>query len=182
MPHESPDISTQTAEIARGSREAFADWYDRWYDWCLAETRRWTRRDLGFCHDVVQDVMMTVIRAMPVMPDEARQRAWLRRSLMNRARDHLRRDLRRLRREIGQERHSAVSTVEPDRLRELQAALRRLDEASATLLRWRFDLGWTLARIARELGLSTSTADGRVRGAITKLQVELEPVMRNHES
>jgi RNA polymerase sigma factor (sigma-70 family) len=174
MPSRIDDIQQVTTAIAGGSKRAFAAWYGPWYDWSIQETARLTGRDLSFCHDVVQDVMLSVIRAMPPMPDEARQRGWLRRTLINRARDHLRRDLRRLRRERDRGGPARSADTVAAHRRDLHQALRRLDEASSTLLRWRFDLGWTLARIGRELGLSTSAADGRVRSAVTKLQKNLE--------
>ena len=167
-------IEQQTRAFGRGCRRSFAQWYDQWYDWSIQEIQGITGQDLAFCQDVVQDVMITVLRRMPPMANQAAQRAWLRRALVNRARDHLRRDLRRHRREQGRQAREKTAAQTTCGLDDLRSALRALDPATTCVLRWRFDFGWTLTRIGRELGWSTSTTEARVRAAVTRLRAELE--------
>jgi DNA-directed RNA polymerase specialized sigma24 family protein len=74
----SSTIQRLTTAIASGDTEAFGRFYDRWFDWSVAEARRATGRDESFCLDVVQDAMMRVIKSMKPLPHEAALYRWMR--------------------------------------------------------------------------------------------------------
>ena len=156
--------------IAAGDTAAFAVFYERWFDRCVIEIRRRTGFDESACLDIVQDAMLRVATNMPVFESEDELERWLRRVLINGARDRIRAETRRLRRE---------STVRPksneqdrEAIEELSRRMASLDEESRMLLRSRFDLGWTLERIGRELGLGPGAVDGRIRRLLARLRGE----------
>ncbi len=125
--------------------------------------------------DVAQDALLKAATSMPVFETDRAGEAWLRRVLVNRARDHLRSELRRKRREShasSTRDHGPVVDASPeqDDVETLQERLRMLEEDAADLLRRRFVLGWTLQRIARELGIGTGAVDGRIRRALVVLK------------
>ena len=94
--------------------------------------------------------------------------------------DLLRREARRQQRE---QRHVTEGSAQPDESIELDRAARiawledqldKLDDEAASLLRMRYRLGWTLARIGRALGIKTGAVDGKVRRLIRQLQQDAE--------
>src|SRR5690606_3993650 len=55
------DTSLQTTSaIARGDTEAFAQFYEIWFDRLVHMTRSITGRDESFCLDVTQDAMLRI--------------------------------------------------------------------------------------------------------------------------
>lgn len=161
----------ETRAIASGDTEAFARFYDTWFTWVLAEARRATSRDEAFCLDVVQDVMLDVVKRLPPLANEAIVCSWLKRTIRSRAIDRLRSEQRRRRRESA----VATSTVttDPDtdtRIAWLHEQLDELGHDVRDLLRMRHGLGWSLARIGGALGLRTGAVDRRLRTAIDELR------------
>ena len=168
-----------TAAIASGDTEAFARFYERWFDELYTYARTVTRRDESFCLDLIQDVMLKVIRHLPPIDAEPALRLWLRRVVVNAAHDHFRAEARRRRRE---ERHAATraehvaphSDADADSLQHqlawLRTELQSMDVALADLMTARHRFGWTLARIGLVFGLHPSAVDGRTRRAAANLQ------------
>lgn len=156
--------------IAAGDTAAFAVFYEHWFDRCVVEIRRRTGLDESTCLDIVQDAMLRVATKMPVFESEEELERWLRRILINGARDRIRAETRRLRRESW----SRPRSKERDReaIEELFRQMASLDAESRMLLRNRFDLGWTLERIGRELGLGPGAVDGRIRRILARLRGE----------
>lgn len=156
--------------IAAGDTAAFAVFYEHWFDRCVVDTRRRTGLDESACLDIVQDAMLRVATRMPVFESEVELERWLRRVLVNGARDRIRSETRRVRRES--QLRPEPTQQDLDAIRELSARLAALDVESGELLRRRFDLGWTLERIGRELGLGPGAVDGRIRRVLSKLRGE----------
>lgn len=168
-------VSDLTRAIASGDTEAFARFYDRWFDAMYAEARRVTRRDEAFCLDVVQDAMLRVIRGMKPLDTESRLHCWVRRVVHSCALDRLRADLRRARRDAAHRTSQAPQREElQDRLDWLRKQLNGLDEPSFDLLLMRHRFGWTLARIGRILGLTPGAVDGRLNRITERLRREAE--------
>ena len=90
-----PATRQLTAAIASGSTEAFAAFYESWFDRCVESTMTMTRFDEATALDIVQDAMMTVATQMPRFDEERQLRAWLDRVLLNAARDRIRSETRR---------------------------------------------------------------------------------------
>ena len=156
--------------IAAGDTAAFAVFYEHWFGRCVEDTRRRTGLDESACLDIVQDAMLRVATNMPVFESEAELERWMRRVLVNGARDRIRSESRRVRRES--QLRPEPTEQDRDAIRELSGRLAALDAESGELLKRRFDLGWTLERIGRELGLAPGAVDGRIRRVLSKLRGE----------
>lgn len=167
-------VREQTSAIASGSTEAFARFYEQWFDLAYAEARRVSGRDEQFCLDVVQEAMMRVIRSIKPMESEADVRRWLLVVVQTCCLDCLRAETRRRRREAS--RTASQSSTESDatdlaeQLQWLRRQLSTLDAEQARLLSLRFRLGWTLQRIGAVLGLKPGAVDGRITRSLAALR------------
>jgi len=169
----SDSIRELTTRIARGDREAFAAFYRDWFDWTYAEARRVTRQDESFCLDVVQDVMLRVIRALRPLESEGRLAGFLKAVVRSCAYDRMRSELRRRMREETAEaerQNECHDEALIERIRWVREELESLDEPSARLMTLRYRLGWTLERIASTLGLKAGAVDGRIGRTVAKLR------------
>ena len=168
LPALDPAIRSLTAAIASGDTEAFARFFDLWFEWMRREAGRTTGRDESFCLDVVQDSMMRVIRSMKPMPTEDDLRRWLGVVVRSCAYDRLRREARA--RDRQRRGDTAIRTEhDPDlhgRIRWLEQELRSMSSPNAELLLMRYRFGWTLQQIANALGLKPGAVDGRLRRLI----------------
>lgn len=179
MPPDRPDrpdrsIGELTSAIAAGSGEALTWLYRSRFDRLVCFARARTRRDEGFCLDVVQETFLRVIRSLPALDTEAQLDAWLLRTLERCALDALRRERRRRRRE-GDQRDAASqsSSSALDSIRVIER-LSSLPAATRDLLEARFRFGWTLSRIGAAMGLAPGAVDGRVSRALDRLRMELD--------
>ena len=172
-------VKTETAAIAAGATEALARFYHLWFDELYAESRRVTGRDESFCLDVVQDVMLRVVRSMRAFDHEESLRRWLRVVVRTSAIDRLRADSRRQRRELARNDRSdahdpvvsrATLTETRERLEWLRQELANMDEPSARMVMLRYRFGWTLAQIGEAFGLKTGAVDGRLKRIIRSLK------------
>ena len=168
MPPEILDVCTLSRRIASGDTEAFAVFYEAWFNFCTDEVHRMTALDEAACMDVVQDVMLKIAPRFPVVETVGDLERWMRRVLINGARDRLRAEARRAVREHRA--HPAPPARERKALEDLRTRLDTLDSEACDLLRRRFDLGWTLERIGRELGLRPGAVDGRINRILKKLR------------
>ena len=167
-----PSVRQISAAIASGSTEAFAVFYEAWFDRCLESTMRMTGFDEPTALDIVQETMMTAATRLPRFKDERQLGAWLDRVILNKARDWIRAEARRRKRE----RRPLEAGSEPlqlDELEELDRRLEILDERQRSILHLRFGLGWSLQRIGGALGLGgPGSVDGRIRRALERLREE----------
>lgn len=165
---------TQTAAIASGDTEALSRFYEYWFDRLYAEARRVTQRDESFCLDVVQDVMMRVIKSIKPMQSEAQLWRWLQTVVRSCAYDRLRKEKRRALREraadytINDEHISSIH----EQLHWLERQINELDRRDADLLIMRHRFGWTLNRIGRALGMTTGAVDGRLSRLTARLRAK----------
>jgi len=162
-----------TAAIASGDTEAFGRFYELWFDHILTEARLASRRDEHFCLDLVQDVMLRIIRSRRVFEHEDGLRRWLHVVVRSCCIDMFRAEARRRRRE--QTHHSSAEQRDvihehDERLTWLESQLTTLGPDDAKLLDMRFRFGWTLGRIASTLGLSTGAVDGRLNRLLAALR------------
>ena len=167
------DIAGLTQGVARGDANALERFYERYFDWTYGEARRVTKRDESFCLDVVQDVMMRVIRRLPRMETEGEVRGWLGRTVGSCAVDRIRKETRRAKREAA--RGVTAGTDGVDWKRELAWVEERvagMDRRDADLVLRRFRFGWTLARIGAVMGLKPGAVDGRLGRLVAKLRRE----------
>lgn len=172
-------LAELSQRIASGDPEAFAVFYRCWFDRCAGLVRRATGLDHASSLDVVQDTMVRLARSMPTFDTDLDGERWLRRVLVNAARDRLRSELRRRTREARsmRERRSAAAVEAVDDSAEIASLARRLarlELEAADLLRKRFSLGWTLERIAREIGLKPGAVDGRLRRLLARLRRDVD--------
>jgi RNA polymerase sigma factor (sigma-70 family) len=129
--------------------------------------------DEAGCLDVVQDAMLKAATSMPRLHKESQLAAWMNRVMLNAARDRVRSEDRRRRREDARAVHAPERASDED-IEELMRTLDRLDEEQKELLHARFSLGWTLQRIAESLGLGAGAVDGRIKRALAQLRDDFD--------
>lgn len=165
-----------TGRIAAGDEAAFAEFYEVWFASTLLLARAISRRDEPWCLDVVQDVMMIVVRKIPALATEEALRAWMTRTVMNAVTDRTRSETRRRRREeVVAEKADTVrepwlDLCDQERLSWLTASVADLPDAEQALLQARFGGTTTVAQEAAVLGISSDAAHGRLRRALDKLR------------
>jgi len=159
--------------MAAGDERAVERFYRLYFDWLLAQARRCTGRDEAFCLDVVQDVVLRVMRIVRPAKCEAQLRGWLKLLLQTAACDRIRSESRRRKREsaaiIGQ---ASANDEDESRLHWIQEQIAKFDPELVRLIDLRFQRGWTLRRISESLGLSIGTIDGRLRRALSDLRLQ----------
>ena len=167
-------LANLSARIASGDPEAIIDLHHQWAKRCLRLVQVATGLDEATSLDVVQETMLKAMKGMPAFSADAEGEQWLRRVLINAARNRLRSEIRNRRREHAVAESRSEMTEEltgtKETIQRLQHHLSRLEREAADLLRRRFVLGWTLERIGRELGLRPGAVDGRIRKALTQLK------------
>jgi RNA polymerase sigma factor (sigma-70 family) len=162
-------VEQLTSAIASGDTEAFAVFYETYFDAMLREAGRTTRLDEAFCLDVVHDACLRIIKSMSAMESEGQLMAWLKRVITSCAVDRLRAETRRRRREHEAARRRAEAATEhaddadAERLAWLRERLDELDGSQKRLLHQRFALERTLEGIGRALGMGPGAVDGRIR-------------------
>lgn len=169
-----------TAGIVAGCPNALADLYTWWKPIMLAWARNATRRDDDFCHDVVHDAFLKVIHRAEPIATAATLGAWLRAVTLHTARDAIRAERRRAKREAAphhaDDSPSALSaSARAELLARIDAELAALAREHRELLDARFRFGWTLHHTARVLGVKPGLVDGRVRRTLTSLRSTLDP-------
>ncbi|MDB5174140.1 MAG: polymerase sigma factor, sigma-70 family [Phycisphaerales bacterium] len=168
-------VHSLTAGLAAGDPRAVEVFYRRYFDRLYAQARRASGRDEAFCLDVVQESVLRVLRSIRPASSEAQLCAWLRLVVQTTAYDLLRSETRRQRRELlavgskGYE-ESRAEPADAEQLEWLRSQIAALDPEIAHMIEMRFTDRWTLARIARRLGLSIGTVDGRLRRALRHLR------------
>ncbi len=161
-----------TTAVASGDTEAFALFFNRWFEWMGRESARLSGRDDAFCADVVQDSMMRVIRSLKPLDTEDSLRRWLRVVVRSCVYDRLRAEARRRARDRAAAR-PARRQPDPDlqgRIRWLERELQSIGDANADLLLMRYRFGWTLQQIGAVLGLKAGAVDGRLRRLLSTLR------------
>ncbi|MCK5942730.1 MAG: sigma-70 family RNA polymerase sigma factor [Planctomycetes bacterium] len=166
-----------TGRIAAGDERAFARFYEAWFAPTLALARATSRRDEGWCLDVVQDVMLAVARRMPALASDEQLRAWMTRTVVHAVVDRSRAEARRRRREqrvaaatpteAGEPWHELAHGEREQWLANSVAALSSTDQA---LLQARFGGASSVTAAAGELGISPDAAHGRLRRTLHKLR------------
>ncbi len=165
-----------TRAIRRGDAEALRRHYEAWFDPCYAMARKLTRRDESFCLDVVQEAMLRIVKAMPILDTEAQVQVWMGAVVRTTAIDMLRRERRRTAREkrshadspASQPSHAEFHTR--DAARWLAQEVRSLPQKDQVLLRLRFADDRTLREVAMASGMSDGAVHGRIRRALAVLR------------
>lgn len=181
MPEPSADptsaswVQTTTKAISRGDRAALAAFYEVWFDRCYALARSLTGRDEAFCLDVVQNTMLRVIRSLKQLPTHAELSAWMTRTTHTAALDLLRRESRRLKREIGMVHiPEPAKTEADDRIVWLRGRLNELPNGDGSLVALRIAQEQSLNAVGAASGMTGDAAHGRIRRAVHKLKREVK--------
>ncbi len=130
--------------------------------------------------DVVQDAMVDIHRNISGYRGTGSVRSWMLRIVANRAKNHVRGRVRRLRRDDHHARMQLRFTESADQAAEvllehatLASALRRLPDHDGDVLACRFVAGLTEAETADVLGTPVGTVKSRTSRALQRLQQEL---------
>ena len=164
------DVHRLTVAMSRGEAAAIETFYRAYFDRLYGEARRASRRDEAFCLDVVQDAVLRIMRTIQPVQSQHQLVAWLKLVIRTTAYDLLRSERRRRVREEAAIGNGSCEPADPEQLEWLRRKLREADPRIAELIELRFERGWTLARIAGRLGLTTATVDGRLRRALDRLR------------
>ncbi len=160
--------------IIAGDSDAFARFYEVWFDRALFAALAFTRRDEAFCLDVAQEAMLRAARAMPLLNTEDDAQRWLHSLVRSAAIDTLRAESRRLSRELHHASAAPAATDTDSRQHERIAWLREqiaaLSQDEQRLLARRFGAGDPLERAGRLAGISGDAAHGRVRRLLARLR------------
>lgn len=172
-------VLEMTRAIARGDPEAFARFYEVWFDRAYKLVRGATRRDEAFCLDVVQDAMLRVVRSLRPIERHRELSRWFARVVYTTALDHLRRERRRNRHErniaaMGKRSGDEAGLPEAVELEEqqrwLEERVAELQPAEKTLLHLRFFQSKTLREAGAAVGLSSHAARGRIERTLRRLR------------
>jgi RNA polymerase sigma factor (sigma-70 family) len=179
-PEDGTSLQT-TSAIAAGDTEAFAQFYEVWFDRMYQMARSITGRDESFCLDVTQDAMLRLVRGMRPMATEDELRKWLQRVVHTAALDRLRSEARRRRRErIASEGDGSaadangVDTALAEEIAALRAQIEALGPDDRGLLLLRFGRSATLGLAAAATGSTEGAAHGRIRRLARRLREMME--------
>lgn len=160
-----------TRGVSRGDRAAAEELCRGWFDGVYRMARAATRRDESFCLDVVQDVMMRVVKSMKPLGGERELKAWMGKATISCAIDALRRERRRAGRERAVATGRAEGAAEIDeRIEWLRGELGRMGTEERTLVEMRFR-GRTLEEAGASAGISGDAAHGRLRRTVRALMM-----------
>ena len=170
-------VEKLTAAMSAGDSRAVEEFYRRYFEELYSYACRFTGRDEAFCLDVVQEAVLRIIRSVRGVRSESQLNAWLRLVVQTAAYDLLRAESRRRRREMAVAvAPGSIAQDEGDdppneqRLAWLRDRISEMDEQIVGMIEMRYQRNWTLARIARTLGFSIGTVDGRLRRALRALR------------
>jgi RNA polymerase sigma-70 factor (ECF subfamily) len=166
-------------KCSRGSRQALSRIYDKYVN-SLLSLAMGLLNDPHEAQDVVQDVFVSFAKNAGSFGLRGSLKAYLAKSVINRARDRLRRGRALQRRmskyatvpaDAGQADQPLVYSERCDRLSRALAEL-PYEQREAVLLKVKQDM--TLKQIAKLQGVSVSTAHGRYRYGLDKLRALLD--------
>lgn len=170
-----------TSAIASGDAEAFASFYEAWFDRMYQMAHSITGRDESFCLDVTQDAMLRVVRSMRAMATEEDLRRWLLRVTHTAALDRLRAEARRARREAVAGAGARGAPHAPggsadaalaEEIAQLRAQIERLGPEERGLLLLRFGRGASFRVAGGSAG--AGAAHGRIRRILGRLRTAME--------
>jgi RNA polymerase sigma-70 factor (ECF subfamily) len=186
--------------LVAGDQLAFAAFFDRYAQRLAAFVLRRSNMDVAAAEDIVQNVMIRAVRAMPGYRAEASLLTWLCqicRSELADARRHLARRPFTLSMDsdpsialaVGQmraaaERQPELAAAAGDRADGVVHLLDRLPERYAQLLEWKYGDDMSVEEIARHLGSSVTAAQSllaRARDSFRKLWLEGQSGEPSHD-
>jgi len=176
---------TLTNGLVKGDRDAFDAFYERYFDFLFHEAKQASRGDESVCLDIVQDVMMRVIKSLRMpMQSEEQVRAYLRRIVLSVTIDRWRMEQRRRAPQTRAANPHAARSAESsaqyakigeapetdERILWLHRELQNLDDLQSSMMIMRYRFNWTLGRIGEAIGLSASAVDGRINRILNRLR------------
>jgi RNA polymerase sigma-70 factor (ECF subfamily) len=161
----------------RGDRDAFGELVWRYQDTVYTLAMRLVGPNLAA--DVAQEALIRAWRAMPKFRGDASFTTWLHRITVNTAWTHRKRAARHIAAELEDTLVDTGQTPEhageiADLQGRLVAAISKLSPGQRAVVVLRDVSGWSHAEIARELGITQTTAKVRLHRARTRLRDLLE--------
>lgn len=189
VPLEPPRSETTLSLLDRangGDRQAFEELFSR----CVPPLRRWasgrlprSARAMTETADVVQDAVLSTLRQLSTfVPErEGSLQAYLRRAVMNRIRDELRRAARRPTGDFAEEQIGASNDPSPldhaigrEAVDRYERALARLAPIEREAIVARIELGYSYEQVAEAVGRpSPGAARVALRRALVRLAQEM---------
>jgi RNA polymerase sigma-70 factor (ECF subfamily) len=167
-----------TRRFAAGDSQAFAQFYDTFFDLMYCEACRLSGRDESTCLDLVHESMLKAIRSIRPTESDAQLRAWCRSVVKSVTYDWLRREMRTRSaplESMNELDHTESESLEREaRWRWIEEQIQKEPADLQRLFALRYRWGWTLERIARRLGVKTGAVDGKLRRAIEQLRAKAQ--------
>ena len=171
-----------TAGIIAGDPDALADLYLWWHPMMIAWARKASRMDAARCEDIVHDAFLKIIARAEPIASAATLGAWLRAVVLNTARDTVRAESRRTRRDATPRTIAAAGGApSPVAAADIAETLASIDKELAALHRdhrelldARFRFGWTLHHTARVVGVKPGLVDGRIRRSLKSIRASID--------
>ncbi|MCB2225022.1 MAG: sigma-70 family RNA polymerase sigma factor [Actinobacteria bacterium] len=165
------------ARAQQGDRDAYGELVRRHQDTVYTLAVRLVGPDLGA--DVAQEALIRAWRALPRFRGDASFSTWLHRITVNTAWTQRKRAARHVASELEETLVDTGPSPEhagemADLRRRLKAAIARLSPGQRAVVVLRDVSGWSHAEIARELGITQTTAKVRLHRARKRLQALLE--------
>lgn len=176
-------ILALTQGVALGDHACFDVLHGQWNPVVRAWIAKTIPRAMheAYAGDIEQEVWLRVIRRLRPIDSEVRFERWLRSVTLNAARDRLRHEVRRGRRERVTRLDGDAGSIAPEaaldareEMARLVDALRSLDAEVARLVDLRMRTDATLDRLGGLVGLTPGALDGRVRRALRALRRQAE--------
>ena len=176
-----PDEQELIARAKEGDSEAFGELVWRYRDTVYTLAVRLVGPDLA--SDVAQEALIRAWRAMPRFRGDAALATWLHRITVNTAWTMRKRAARHEAQRLDETVHELAvdQSVGPEKAGEmlelragLRAAIDQLSPGQRAVLVLRDVYGWSHAEVARELGITHTTAKVRLHRARKRVRVLLE--------
>ena len=164
-----------TEKIAKhGDQQAFAEYYEAFFDTMFLTVKRTTGCDEATCLDIVQDAMLKAIRKMKTLDTHEKTIAWTKAVAKTTAYDFLRKRTRQKKLTETLADQPVVSEQQDidavARLVWVEEQLQQLPEELVSMISLKYRMGWTLRQIGEKFGLKTGAVDGKIRRAIEDLK------------
>jgi RNA polymerase sigma factor (sigma-70 family) len=172
-----------TRRIREGHEPSLTLYYETFFSVMFHEVQKVMDCDESTTLDLVQEAMLKAIRCMKVTSSQNGLSAWSRAVAKSVTYDWLRQRARHEKRmQVAADLRPADDSKPIEnaaRLQWLECELTQLPQELQKLFSLRYRLGWSLKKIAKNLGLKTGTVDGRLRRAIDRLK---EKAQREYEN
>ncbi len=168
-----------TRRVASGDMDAYAIYYEHFFDLMHHETSRLLRLDEHSILDIVHDAMLKAGKSMKPIDGLPRLTAWTQAVVKSVAYDWLRKRRRMACLELVEQDCAVEQEFDGEmeltaRSLWLEEQLLQLPDELRQLVDFRYRLGWTLKKIGERFGKKPGAIDGQLRRLVAKIRAAAE--------